>query len=111
MESKRQPGVEAKQQNSVEIERLLQNYGCSAPRLAGAPDALFERHLKSDNVVESESSDARERYEAAARAVRDVLSDRWLHADETYTRKNPKRVYYVIDRIPHWPLARSPTTL
>ncbi len=26
---------------------------------------------------------------------RDVLSDRWSRADETYARKNPKRVYYV----------------
>jgi glycogen phosphorylase len=95
MESVGQPGVEAEQQNSVESERLLQKYGCSAPGFAGAPDALFERHLKSENVVESESSDARERYEAAARALRDVLSDRWSHADETYTRKNPKRVYYL----------------
>ena len=59
------------------------------------PDALYERHLKSDNVVEFESSDARERYEAAARAARDVLSDRWSRADETYARKNPKRVYYL----------------
>ena len=42
-----------------------------------------------------ESSDARERYEAAARAVRDILSDRWLRTDETYARENPKRVYYV----------------
>ena len=95
MESIRQPGVEAEQQNSAKSGRLLQKYGCSAPRFAGAPDALYERHLKSDNVVEFESSDARERYEAAARAARDVLSDRWSRADETYARKNPKRVYYV----------------
>jgi hypothetical protein len=56
----------------------LQQYSCSAQRFAGTPDALYERHLKSDNVVESQSSDSRERYEGAARAVRDVLSDRWL---------------------------------
>ena len=75
--------------------RLLQKYGCSAPRFAGAPDALYERHLKSDKSSSFESSDARERYEAAARAARDVLSDRWSRADETYARKNRKRVYYV----------------
>src|SRR5271166_6876093 len=95
MESIRQPGVEAEQQNSTERGQLLQKYGCSAPRFAGTPDALYERHLKSDNVVESQSSDPRERYEGAARAVRDVLSDRWLHTDETYGRENPKRIYYV----------------
>src|SRR6516164_502492 len=62
MESTRQPGVKTEQQNFMESGRLLQQYGCSAPRFAGAPDALYERHLKSDNVVESETSDARERY-------------------------------------------------
>jgi len=51
--------------------------------------------LKFDNVVEPESADQRERYEAAGRAVRDILSDRWLRTDETYARENPKRVYYV----------------
>ena len=61
----------------------------------GAPDALYERHLKFDNVVEPQSSDPRERYEAAARSVRDILADRWLRTDETYARENPKRVYYV----------------
>ena len=78
MERKRQPEVKAEQQDSEDSGRFLQEYGCSAPRFAGVPDALYERHLKSDNVVESQSSDSRERYEAAARAVRDVLSDRWL---------------------------------
>jgi starch phosphorylase len=94
MESSRQAS-EQTEQNSVESVRFLQQYGCSASRFAGSPDALYERHLKSDNVVESQSSDPRERYEGAARAVRDVLSDRWLHTDETYGRENPKRIYYV----------------
>ena len=43
----------------------------------------------------SKSSDERERYEAAARTARDILSDRWLRTDETYARENPKRVYYI----------------
>ncbi len=74
---------------------ILKSYGSGAMRFAGAPDALYERHLKFDNVVEPDSSDPRERYEAAARAVRDIIADRWLRTDETYARENPKRVYYV----------------
>ena len=74
---------------------ILSGYGCGTLRFAGAPDALYERHLKFDNVVEPASADQRERYEAAGRAVRDILSDRWLRTDETYARENPKRVYYV----------------
>ena len=79
----------------LDAEDLLRQYGVGSTPFAGAPDALYERHLKFDNVVEPESSDARERYEAAARSVRDILSDRWLHTDEAYARENPKRVYYV----------------
>ena len=74
---------------------LLRSYACSAAMFAGAPDALYERHLKFDNIVDPPTADARERYDAAARAVRDILSDRWLRTDQTYERENPKRVYYV----------------
>jgi starch phosphorylase len=81
--------------SSSERDRLLQRHGEGSLRFEGAPDALYERHLKFDNVVELESSDARERYEAAARAVRDIVSDRWLRTDETYAAQNPKRVYYI----------------
>src|SRR5207244_4161322 len=37
----------------------------------------------------------RERFEAIARCVRDILSQRWLHTEKTYERENPKRVYYL----------------
>ena len=38
---------------------------------------------------------ARERFEAFARSVRDILSQRWVHTEKTYERANPKRVYYL----------------
>ena len=37
----------------------------------------------------------RERFEALARSVRDVLSQRWIGTEKTYERENPKRVYYL----------------
>ncbi len=86
---------ETPKQQAADEAAILQRYGCGAARFAGAPDALYERHLKFDNVVEPESSDMRERYEAAARAMRDILAERWLRTDQTYRRENPKRVYYV----------------
>ena len=82
-------------QASPDAAALLRGYACSAAMFAGAPDALYERHLKFDNIVDPPTADARERYDAAARAVRDILSDRWLRTDQTYERENPKRVYYV----------------
>jgi starch phosphorylase len=61
----------------------------------GTPDSLYERHLLFDNVRELTAVGARERFEAAARSVRDVLSQRWLLTEETYQRQNCKRVYYL----------------
>ena len=45
--------------------------------------------------MDSSAIGARERYEAVARSVRDVLSQRWIHTEKTYDRKDPKRVYYL----------------
>jgi glucan phosphorylase len=87
--------LEKAEQASFDEDKLLEQYGVGSTRFAGTLEALYERHLKFDNVVELESSDERERYEAAARAVRETLSDRWLRTDETYAGVNPKRVYYV----------------
>jgi len=81
--------------SAADETKLLQGYGLGSVRFAGGRDSLYERHLKFDNVVEPESADARDRFEAAARSVRDILSDRWLRTDETYARENPKRVYYL----------------
>ena len=62
---------------------------------SGTDDALYERHLVFDNVMRSPTIGARERFEAAARSVRDTLSQRWVRTEETYQRENPKRVYYL----------------
>ena len=82
-------------QASPDAAAILKNYAITAALFAGAPDALYERHLKYDNIVEPETANTRERYKAASRAVRDILSDRWLRTHKTYARENPKRVYYV----------------
>jgi starch phosphorylase len=62
---------------------------------AGSENALYERHLAFDNIVDLPAIDSRERFEAFARAVRDVLSERWLKTKDTYARQDPKRVYYL----------------
>jgi glycogen phosphorylase len=74
---------------------LLTRYGCGPIRLSGDPDALYERHLLFDNVVAMASTGTRERFEAAARSVRDVLSQRWILTESTYDSQNPKRIYYL----------------
>jgi glycogen phosphorylase len=46
-------------------------------------------------VVAVQAAGPLERFEAAARAVRDVLSQRWILTESTYRRENPKRIYYL----------------
>jgi starch phosphorylase len=74
---------------------LRRLYGCGPVDLTGSADALYERHLLFDNVIDPASASARERYEAFARSARDVLSQRWVRTEQTYERENPKRVYYL----------------
>jgi starch phosphorylase len=77
------------------IAKRLHQYGCDVYEFAGSGNALYERHLAFDNIVDPASIDARERFEAFARAVRDVLSQRWLKTADTYALQNPKHVYYL----------------
>ena len=80
---------------SESIEALRRQYGCGPVALTGRADALYERHLFFDNVADPAAAGPRERYEALARSVRDVLSQRWVRTEQTYERVNPKRVYYL----------------
>jgi len=87
--------VSASLTESNERSKLIEQYGCGPVRFTGTSDALYERHLVFDNVMEAAEIGARERFEAIARSVRDVLSQRWIRTDKTYERENPKRVYYL----------------
>jgi glycogen phosphorylase len=60
--------------------RLIAQYGCGSVQLTGTADALYERHLVFDNVME---------------AMRDILSQRWIQTEKTYQRADPKRAYYL----------------
>src|SRR5918993_1350950 len=77
------------------LKLLDEQYGCGPVHFTGTNDALYERHLVFDNVMEETTIGARERFEAIARSVRDILSQRWIHTEKTYERANPKRVYYL----------------
>lgn len=77
------------------LAKLRRQYGCGPVQFSGTDDALYERHLLFDDVVSPSSAGPRERFEALARSVRDVLAQRWVLTDETYNKVNPKRVYYL----------------
>jgi starch phosphorylase len=65
------------------------------PWFAGDDNAYYERHLVLDQVVEPGAASARQRFEALARALRDLLAQRWLWTEQHYERINPKRIYYL----------------
>src|SRR5512133_763189 len=84
-----------KQHVLPEAERLSTRYGCGPVQFSGTDEALYERHLLFDSGVDLAAATARDRFEALARSVRDVLSQRWLLTEKTYEEQNPKRLYYV----------------
>jgi len=77
------------------VSRLIAQDGCGPIKFTGSDEALYERHLLFDNIVDASHVTLREHYEAVALSVRDILSQRWIHTDQTYERENPKRVYYL----------------
>jgi starch phosphorylase len=76
-------------------DEILEQYQCGPIRFTGTADALYDRHIMFDNVIGSDAAGPRERFEAVARSVRDVLSQRWLRTEQAYGQENPKRVYYL----------------
>jgi glycogen phosphorylase len=76
-------------------EEFLKRFNCGPVQLTGDSDALYERHLTFDQVIPDTTATARDKYEAIARSVRDVLSQCWLKTEQTYRARNAKRVYYL----------------
>ena len=77
------------------FNELRQQYGCGPVQFSGADEALYNRHLLFDDVIDPFKATPREQFEAMARSLRDVISQRWLLTEKTYEEKNPKRVYYL----------------
>jgi starch phosphorylase len=76
-------------------ENLLARFNCGPIRFSGGAEALYERHLTFDQVLLDSEVSTRDQFEAIARSVRDVLSQRWLKTERTYQQRNAKRVYYL----------------
>jgi starch phosphorylase len=74
---------------------LVEHYDCGPIKLFGDSDAFYERHVTFDQVVAEAETTDRDKFEAIAHSVRDVLSQRWLKTGQTYRQRNAKRVYYL----------------
>src|SRR5215475_11221388 len=72
---------------------VIARYECNGFRF---PDRdYYDRHVVFDHVVGMEAATQRERFEAVAHTLRDVLAQRWIKTAETQDRANPKQVYYL----------------
>jgi len=86
----------AKGQTLPDAARLLKTqYGCGPVQFGGTSDALYERHLLFESGIDPAAATLRDRFEALAKSVRDILSQRWLLTEKTYDQRNPKRLYYL----------------
>jgi len=77
----------------MSIDPSLKRYEAGPLAFPGAD--LYDRHVVFDHAVRLENASQRERFEAVARSLRDVLTQRWLLTQETHAKANAKRVYYL----------------
>jgi starch phosphorylase len=71
----------------------LRRFECGPFRFRD-PD-LYDRHLMFDNAVDAARAHDRQRFEALARSIRDLLMQRWVLTKQTQDAANPKQVYYI----------------
>ena len=64
------------------LAKLRRQHNCGAVQFTRTDDALYERHLLFDNVGKPAAAGARDRFEAVARSVRDILSQRWVLTED-----------------------------
>ena len=98
------------QQQNLRRRRTLRNscrqYGCGPIQFAGTDNALYERHLAVRQRRRPDGLPApRERFEAVARSVRDILSQRWVQTEKTYERAESQARLLPVDGVSHRPLA------
>jgi starch phosphorylase len=55
----------------------------------------YDRHLIFDSAVNLERANQRQRFEAMARSIRDLLTQRWLRTNQVHDQANAKQVYYL----------------
>src|SRR5262245_21013064 len=75
---------------SSPLERRLKRLGVSSDTGDWA-----ERYLLCEHVVDPAAARSRQRFEAVARFVRDLVAHRWVKTRLSRDRARPKRVYYL----------------
>src|SRR5262245_16924702 len=72
------------------LERRLDRLG-----LTGKEDTWLDRYLLCEHLVDPVSARPRQRFEAVARFIRDLVAHRWVKTRQARATANPKRIYYL----------------
>ena len=72
------------------LERRLKRLG-----ITGDDADWADRYLLCEHVVDPVSARSRQRFEAIARFIRDLVAHRWVKTRLAREKANPKRVYYL----------------
>jgi hypothetical protein len=74
----------------ADLERRLERLG-----LSGKEGEWADRYLMCDHLMDPLLASPRQRFEAVARFIRDLLSHRWVKTRRAREQANPKRIYYL----------------
>jgi len=77
------------------LSEAASKFAIAPTQIATTLHDFYQRHLLFDNGVDPAVTNLREHYEAFARSVREILSQRWVLTNRTYHHANPKRIYYL----------------
>ena len=69
---------------SGEIAKLRSQYGCGPVEFAGTANALYERHLVFDDVIDVAAAGPRERFAAVTRSLRYIVSQQWIRTGNIF---------------------------
>jgi starch phosphorylase len=72
------------------LERRLRRLGFSA-----GDEEWADRYLLCEHIVDPALARSRQRFEATARFIRDLIAHRWIKTRDTREQADPKRVYYL----------------
>src|SRR5262245_4044028 len=72
------------------LERRLERLG-----LTGQTDDWTDRYLLCDHLVDPRQARPRQRFEAVAAFIRDLVAHRWVKTRQARENADPKRVYYL----------------
>src|SRR5262249_16590679 len=74
----------------VALERRLERLG-----LAGNEDYWTARYLLCNHLIDPMTAEARQKFEAASRFLRDLVAHRWVKTRRAREEATPKRVHYL----------------